>query len=133
MMNPMKLSEDMRQCMESCWKCRHECHTALFNHCLVMGGKHVEAEHIKLMTDCIQMCQIAADAMARQSPMHAEICAVCADICDACAESCEGIDSPEMSHCAEICRKCANDCREMGNMKSAGRSAQKGGEDRIMA
>jgi hypothetical protein len=129
----LKLPEDMRQCIETCWECRHECQTTLFNHCLVMGGKHVEPEHVKLMADCIQICQLAADAMVRQSPMHADICATCAKICDACAESCEGIDSVEMKNCAKICRKCADDCREMGGMKGLDRAAQSGSESHIMA
>jgi len=33
----------MDECIQLCWECRNECQQTLFNHCLEMGGKHVEA------------------------------------------------------------------------------------------
>ncbi len=33
----------MGECIQLCWECRNECQQTLFNHCLEMGGKHVEA------------------------------------------------------------------------------------------
>lgn len=106
-------------CITTCWDCRNECHETLFNHCLVEGGKHVEQEHVKLMTDCIQICQTAADFMTRQSPLHASVCAACADVCEACAKSCEAIGGEHMKLCAGTCRRCAQSCRDMGNMRKA--------------
>lgn len=79
----------------------------------------MEAEHVKLMADCIQACQTAADFMVRNSQLHAATCAACADVCEACARSCEKIGGEEMKRCAELCRKCAKSCREMGKMKEA--------------
>lgn len=108
----MKTLENLQKCIQVCWECRNECQVVLFNHCLEMGGKHVEAEHVKSMMDCIQICQVAADAMVRQSSLHADICTACARICDACADSCESLPGEEMRHCADICRKCADSCRE---------------------
>lgn len=102
-----------------CWECRTECMKTLFHHCLVMGGKHAEPKHVKLMTDCIQICQTSADFMTRGSTLHASICGACADVCEACAASCEAIGGDEMKHCAELCRKCAKSCREMSEMKKA--------------
>src|SRR5437660_1099394 len=103
----------MQECITACWDCRHECQETLFNHCLQKGEKHVEAEHVKIMTDCIQICQTAADFMTRNSKINAEVCKICAVVCDACAESCEGIDDKEMQKCAEVCRNCAKTCRSM--------------------
>jgi hypothetical protein len=111
--------ERMKNATQTCWECRHECQETLFTHCLEMGGAHVEAAHVRLMTDCIQICQISADFMVRNSPFHAGVCAVCADICDACAISCDAIQSEEMKRCAEICRRCAASCREMSEIKHA--------------
>lgn len=109
----------MENCIRECWECRDVCQDTLYNHCLPMGGKHAEAEHVTLMTDCIQACQTAADFMRRGSTVHASECAACADVCEACAESCERIGGEEMKRCAEACRACAASCRKMGNMRKA--------------
>lgn len=111
--------EHVQSCITLCWECRDECQDTLFNHCLPQGGKHAEPEHVKLMMDCIQACQTAADFMTRQSPLHASTCAACADVCEACAQSCERIGGDMMQRCADLCRRCAQSCREMGNMKKA--------------
>lgn len=112
-------NKNLQACITTCWECRNECQETLFNHCLEVGGKHVEASHVRLMADCIQACQTAADFMVRGSQFHASECAACADVCEACAESCERIGGEEMKRCAEICRRCAASCREMGKMKKA--------------
>lgn len=106
-------------CIKACNECRDVCQDTLFHHCLPAGGKHAEAEHVKLMLDCIQACQTAADFMRRGSSVHASECAACADVCEACAESCERIGGEDMKRCAEACRACAKSCREMGKMKKA--------------
>jgi len=109
----------MKACIEKCWECRDECQDVLFNHCLEEGGTHAEAAHVKLMTDCIQICQISADFMVRNSEMHSATCTACADICDACANSCEAVGGEEMKRCAELCRECASSCRSMDEVKKA--------------
>ncbi len=109
----------LKSCIELCWTCRNECNETLFNHCLEEGGKHVAPEHVRLMSDCIQICQTAADFMTRQSPMHEATCAACADICEACAKSCEAIGGEQMKRCADVCRKCSKSCRDVGQMKKA--------------
>lgn len=105
--------EHIGHCIKLCWECRTECVKTFYNHCLDMGGKHVEKEHLKLMADCIQICQTAADFMTRGSKLQAAECAACAKVCDACAESCERIGGEAMNRCAEICRRCAESCRTM--------------------
>jgi len=109
----------MKDCKELCWMCRTLCQETLIQHCLEMGGKHLEKEHIKLMLDCIDICQTAADFIDRESALHAHTCAACANVCEACAESCEKIGSDQMRKCAEICRKCAASCRQMGKKAAA--------------
>lgn len=95
------------------WDCRTACMKTLYNHCVMEGGEHVEPAHVKIMTDCIQICQAAADFMTRGSDAQKSVCAACAEICEACAKSCEAIDDDEMKSCADICRRCAESCREM--------------------
>lgn len=111
--------QSMKECLALCQDCHSVCQETLFTHCLSMGGKHVEEAHVKLLADCIQICQTAADFMERGSEFHAYVCEACATICEACADSCETIGGAEMKACAEICRRCADSCRDMANMKEA--------------
>lgn len=83
----------------------------LFQHCLRLGGKHAEAQHVTLMTDCAQICQVAADFMQRGSSRHALVCGICAEICAACAEDCERVG--DMDACVQACRRCAQECQAM--------------------
>jgi hypothetical protein len=127
---PGKQQDEMQDCINKCWTCRAECQNIFFNHCLVEGGKHVEEQHAKLMADCIEICQTAADFMTRQSPQHISVCGTCADVCEACADSCMKVGGEKMEHCAEICRRCAESCRAMSQMKISSPTKNEG-ETRI--
>lgn len=111
----------LETCIRLCWECRHACQTALYNHCLVTGGEHLETEHVRLMTDCIQICQTAADFMTRSSAQHMAVCRACAEICEACGRSCESIE--DMSACAVACFRCADSCQMMAAYGSEGHKA----------
>jgi hypothetical protein len=102
---------DLRDCIEACSACHDMCQHMIFEHCLQLGGKHVEPEHLKLMADCAQICHTAEDFMLRGSPRHMLTCRICAEICEACAGDCERIG--EMDDCVTACRRCAKSCREM--------------------
>jgi hypothetical protein len=105
---------DIDRCIQLCWSCRDSCQSTLFTYCIEKGGHHVQAAHVRLMADCIQICQTSADFMTRNSQLHAVTCAACATVCEACARSCETMgDDAEMRACAQICRDCAQSCREM--------------------
>jgi hypothetical protein len=101
----------MQSCIEVCSHCHQVClHTAL-GHCLNTGGKHVEAEHFRLMMSCAEICQASANFQLGNSAFHQRVCGVCAEICEACAVSCEKIGS--MDECVKACRDCAESCRHM--------------------
>ncbi|MHB0877823.1 MAG: four-helix bundle copper-binding protein [Anaerolineae bacterium] len=86
-------------------------------HCLEKGGKHAEANHVRLMMDCSEICHSASKFMSVQSPFHSQVCGVGADICDQCAQSCEQFrDDQMLMQCAEICRRCGADMRRMASM-----------------
>ena len=102
------------ECIELCWSCRDTCQSTLFAYCLEHG--HTQRDHVRVMADCIQICQTSADFMIRNSPLHAATCRACAEVCDACANSCEAIGDVEMRKCAEICRRCAESCRELSGL-----------------
>lgn len=103
--------EQLQYCINVCWSCRDTSQKALYNHYIKLGEKNVDAAHVKIMTDCIQICQNAADFLTRYSRFDDQICALCALICDACAISCDRFETEEMQRCAEMCRKCATYCR----------------------
>jgi hypothetical protein len=110
---PHQISQDMRQCIENCTECHNVC-VETVDHCLRLGGPHAEADHIRLLLDCAQICATSADFMLRGSDLHPRVCGVCAEACDRCAESCEQLgDDTQMRHCAEVCRRCAESCRRM--------------------
>ncbi|MDE3060799.1 MAG: four-helix bundle copper-binding protein [Pseudomonadota bacterium] len=109
----------LQECVRLCWECRHLCQETLFQHCLPTGGAHAGEYHVRIMVDCIQICQAAADFMTRNSPLHTSVCAACADVCEACARSCDDIGDEVMQRCAEACRACAQSCREMGRKREA--------------
>ena len=98
-------------CIDACHHCHHMCVQTAMNHCLDMGGKHVEAKHFRLMMNCAEICQTSLNFMLSNSPFTNSLCEVCADICDACANSCQKMGG--MDDCVEACRECAESCREM--------------------
>jgi len=111
-MHPMSsISPNMQQCIDACLDCYRSCMETAMNHCLEMGGRHVDPDHFRLMTNCADICRTSAEFMMSASPMHAQVCAACAVVCDACAQSCEQIGG--MDDCAQACRDCAQLCHQM--------------------
>jgi hypothetical protein len=106
------MNTDMQHCIDECTSCHAICLQTI-QHCLSMGGKHVEPEHLRLMQDCVQICQTSADFMLRGSPLHMHTCRACAEVCQQCAEDCERLDGEQMKRCAQACRRCAESCRQM--------------------
>ena len=106
-----QMAPEMQACIDECQRCHSACLSMATNHCLRVGGKHVEPQHIENMLDCAQICAVSADFMLRASGHHAAVCGVCADICAACAGSCEGLDG--MEDCVAACRACEASCRKM--------------------
>lgn len=110
-----QISSEVRQCIENCEECHSIC-TETVDHCMELGGKHVQAKHIRLLLDCAEICQTNADFMLRSSNFHPRTCTVCAEICQRCADECERLANGDelMRRCAEICRRCAESCKKMG-------------------
>jgi hypothetical protein len=106
----------MQECIEECTSCHRICLETL-THCLSKGGRHADAHHIRLLTDCAEICQTSANFMLRNSELHVHTCGACAEICERCARSCEEMsDDDLMARCAEACRSCAAICREMSRV-----------------
>jgi hypothetical protein len=104
---------DLEQCINNCLDCHETCRETV-THCLTMGGRHAQPDHIWLMLNCAEMCLTSAHFMMSNSPLHSATCRACADVCIRCAEDCERFgDDREMQACAEACRQCAESCRRM--------------------
>lgn len=116
----MTHDEHFQMCLQHCQECHAIC-TQTAQHCLEKGGKHAEAEHVRLLLDCAQICETSAGFLMRKSPRHLSTCKVCADICSMCADSCARMDSQDamMKKCEAVCRSCAESCRQMAQMKAA--------------
>jgi hypothetical protein len=108
----------MQRCIEHCLECRRVCYEMAMTHCLREGGPHVEQAHLSLMINCATMCQTAADFMLSESPLHPEVCRVCADVCASCAQSCARLAG--MEACEQACRRCESTCSEMASTMITG-------------
>jgi len=105
----------MQACIEACSRCHQVCLQIAMNHCLKTGGKHIEAEHFRLMISCAEICQTSANFQLGSSHFQHRLCEICAEVCEACATDCEKIGG--MDECVEACRDCADSCLKMANIK----------------
>ena len=110
-MSHQTMTSAMQQCIQTCEQCHRICLQTAMIHCLTIGGKHVEAQHFRLMVNCAEICQTSANFMVSGSHFHQRVCAVCAEICEACVKSCEQVG--EMDDCVKTCKQCAESCRKM--------------------
>lgn len=107
------MGDVMQRCIDSCQTCHGIC-LETTQYCLKMGGTYVEAGLIRLMMDCVQICQTSADYMIRGSDFHGTTCDICAEVCEHCSEECKSFSGDaQMQRCAEVCRMCAESCRAM--------------------
>ena len=110
---PPQMYESAEACIIDCTDCHGMC-VETVDHCLQMGGEHAAPDHIRVLLDCAEICQTAADFMLAGSDFQVRTCELCAEICERCAEDCTRFtDDPDMELCAETCRRCAQSCREM--------------------
>jgi hypothetical protein len=107
----MHTNQAMQDCIRECLSCYQTCLSMAMNHCLDLGGAHVEKAHFTLMMACAEMCRTSAHMMLIGSPEHKATCAACAEICARCADDCERIG--DMDECVAACRACAESCRAM--------------------
>ena len=109
-----QLSSEMQKCIRACLNCYEVCRGAAMNHCLEVGGAHVEPRHFRLISACAEVCRATADLMLIGTRHHKHLCAECAEICEECADDCERLG--DMQECVDACRRCAESCRRMAAM-----------------
>jgi hypothetical protein len=110
--------------MDKCIQLCHDCHalcTRTLKHCLELGGRHAGAEHIRLLVDCAQLCQMNIDYMLRGSLLHERVCGLCGEACKLCADNCAQLagDDQMLKQCADMCRRCADSCERMASKVAA--------------
>jgi CBS domain-containing protein len=104
---------DLQECIATCRQCHDVCLQTL-SHCIEQGNRHLQPAHMRLLLDCIDICQTNVAFMLRGSDLHQSTCATCADVCEWCAGDCERLaDDEQMRTCAEVCHECARICRAM--------------------
>ena len=109
-----ELSQAMRSCIDECLGCYAVCEETQ-SHCIMMGGRHADPQHLKALADCAKACETSANFMLRMSDLHPQVCRVCAEACDRCTRPCEEVDRNDetMRRCVEACRRCGESCRRM--------------------
>jgi len=111
----MHAGHSMQACIDACNRCHQICLQMAMNLCLNTGGKHVGAEHFRIMMSCAEICQTSANFQLSNSPFSHSLCAVCAEVCQACAADCQKIGG--MDECVEACERCADSCRQMAGIQ----------------
>ncbi|MGW1997472.1 four-helix bundle copper-binding protein [Embleya sp. NPDC001921] len=111
-----QMSAEMQKCVDACMEA-HSVNERTMSHCLQQGGRYVEMAMMGSLMDAGDMTRTCADMVMRQSPMAAEIAALCAKQCDMTAEACMAMGNDEMmKRCAESCRTCAEACRAIARI-----------------
>ena len=103
------LSGLMQECMRNCLDCMASCRVRAEG---CIGHPDMEA-CLRACLDCQATCDASVALMGFKSPLHTQMCGVCADACERCAEECAKHDADHCQACAEACRRCAATCREM--------------------
>lgn len=96
----------------ACRNCAIVCQTCAAA-CLGEDDVKMMTRCIKLDLDCADICQLAANFMARDSEYAKEVCRICAQICRACGEECKKHEADHCQRCAEACMACAEECERM--------------------
>jgi len=104
------LTDDMKACIEACQACHEACMETTAK--LRMQGPGDEGR-IGALLDCAELCRLTASFVARDSPLHAMACALCADACQRAARDCERVEDENVRRVAEACRRTADRCRRI--------------------
>ena len=106
--------EKMARCVQDSLDCQEICLQTV-TYCLRMSNNYP----VRLLLDCIEMCQVNTDFLIRGSKLKSELCEVCAIACERCEEFCKQFyDDTQMKMCAQVCGNCADSCREMAKIET---------------
>ena len=95
--------------LDACQKCATACEACL--HAMINEQSDNDCPHC--CRECLDICLLCAQALARESKFSSQICQLCAEICHWCASQCEAHDHDHCQECAQACQRCATECRAM--------------------
>lgn len=102
-------SPEVERALDECTRCHQICLTGS-GHVLRKGGALADAHHIRLLSDCVELCQTLSNFLLRGSPFGKRVAGLCAEICRQCADELDGSDDPVIQTCAHACADCAEAC-----------------------
>ena len=105
-------SQEMAHCIDECTRTHQVCLTAS-GHALRHGGAENSNHVIRVLSDCVEIAQTAANFMLRGSPNHRKVCGTCAEICREVARECGEFDDDAMSQVVATVTGCAEACEAM--------------------
>ena len=103
---------DMARCIDSCTR-MHQVALTAAGHALRHGNGENSNHVIRVLSDCVEMCQTAANFMLRGSPNHTRVCAVNAEICREVAKTCGEFEDEAMRTVTKAAEECAEACESM--------------------
>lgn len=107
-----QFSGEMQRCIDDCTS-MHQVALTAAGHALRHGGDENTNHVIRVLSDCVEMCQTAANFMLRGSPNHRKTCAVCGQICREVAAECGRFDDDVMARVVDAAERCAGSCEAM--------------------
>lgn len=102
-------SPEVARALDECTRCHQICLTGS-GHVLRKGGAMADARHIRLLSDCVELCQTVSNFLLRGSPFGKRTAELCAEVCRQCAQELGGSDDPVIQTCARACANCAEAC-----------------------
>jgi hypothetical protein len=104
----------VNDCTRDCLECNYVCQQAIA-HCLRKGVPYSNPVTIGLLQDCVELSQIAANLMIRDSTMYPRFCQLCAELCQKSADICRQLNDDEhLFHCTHVLLQCAESCAGIG-------------------
>ena len=113
----------MNECIDACNE-THEAALRTLAWATSEGSDAATPEFVRLLADCAEITQTAANFMLRGSELHHETCKACEEVCEAVFEACEQSGIDEVEDFKDQVKTCADQCREMSS--AGGRTPSEG-------
>ena len=99
-----ELLQVLNECIRACEHC--------FQSCLREEDPRMMAGCIELDRECVDICSVTANAVARDSKFKKKYLELCAEICETCGNECNTHSHDHCQECAKACFACAEACRK---------------------
>lgn len=103
---------DSAMTIEALQRCVVACTTCLAHSI----GKPVVNQASESALDCMEICELAIRALARQSEHRERYCRLAAELCEWCADQCGELDEEYHHACAVACAEAVQACKQLQNL-----------------